>query len=103
VEFSGPVDGAMQIFVEEKLAGRFAADFTAMDASEIDGTMSCHTVTELANIVCARIFNAWLPGSAFRYSLPCSIEGPEPGRNHRFTFSAESAEPNLAVDLTLLK
>ena len=103
VEFSGPVDGAMQIFVQEKLAARFAADFMAMDASEVDATMSGHTVTELANIVCARIFNAWLPGSAFRYSLPCLLEAPEPGRNHRFSFSAESAEPNLAVDLAILK
>lgn len=103
VEFTGPVDGAMQIFVEGKLAARFAADFMAIDASCVDQTMTCQTVTELANIVCARILNTWLPGSPFRYSLPRLTESPEPGRRHRFTFKADGAEPDLAIDFTILK
>ncbi len=103
VEFSGPADGVMEIFVEEKLAARFAADFMAMDAAQVDATMSQQSVTELANIVCARALNAWLPGSSFRYSLPITAESPERGRKHRFTFIAESEEANLAVDVTILK
>ena len=109
VEFTGPMDGAMQIFVEESLAGRFTADFTAVDASRVDAAMSRQTVTELANIVCARILKSWLPDSSFRYSLPVLAEPPDPGARHRFTFSAGSreadlaAEADLAVDVAILK
>lgn len=103
VEFSGPVDGAMQIFVEESLAARFAADFMAMEASEIDAAMSRQNVTELANIMCARILNGWMPGSSFRYSLPRLTDSPVPGMRHRFTFSAGTAEADLAIDVTILK
>jgi CheY-like chemotaxis protein len=103
VEFTGPVDGAMHILVEESLAARFAADFMAIDASQVDAAMSHQTVTELANVVCAGILNAWLPGSSFRYSLPILAESPEPGMQHRFTFSAGPAEADLAVDITILR
>jgi len=103
VEFTGPVDGAMRIFVEEGVAARFSGDFMAIDASQVDAAMSCQTVTELANIVCARILNTWLPGSSFRYSLPALAEPPERGASHRFTFSTGSAEADLAVDVTILK
>jgi CheY-like chemotaxis protein len=103
VEFSGPVDGVMHIFVEETLASRFAADFMGIDASQADAAMSRQTVTELANIVCARILNGWLAGSSFRYSLPELAEAPEPGMRHRFAFSTGGAEADLAIDVTILK
>jgi len=103
VEFSGPVDGAMYIFVEESLAARFAADFMAIDAAQANAAMSRQTVTELANVVCARILNNWLHGSSFRYSLPELAELPEPGVRHRFAFSTGGADADLAIDVTILK
>jgi CheY-like chemotaxis protein len=103
VEFSGPVDGAMHIFVEEGLAARFAADFMAIEAPHADDAMTRQTVTELGTVVCARIMNNWLPGSSFRYSLPELAYLPEPGVRHRFTFSAGGAEADLAIDITILK
>jgi two-component system chemotaxis response regulator CheY len=103
VEFTGPVDGLLDLFLEEKLAARLGADFMAIDASEAEPALGGQTVTELANILSARILNAWLPGSCFRYSLPRDVESPQPGTRHRFTFSAGSEEADLALDLTILK
>jgi len=103
VEFTGAVDGAMQIFVEEKLAARFAEDFMAIDGPQVDPALRRQTVMELTNIVCARVLSAWLPGSSFRYSLPRPAELPEPGARHRFTFCGGSGEADLAVNLTFLK
>jgi two-component system, chemotaxis family, chemotaxis protein CheY len=103
VEFTGPVDGAMSIFVEEQLAVRFAADFLAMDTAEADETMRHQTVSELANILCARVLTRWLPGSAFRYSLPHPAQAPAPGATHRFCFSVLADEPDLAMDFVLQK
>jgi CheY-like chemotaxis protein len=103
VEFTGPVDGAMSVFVEEQLAVGFAADFLAMDAADVDAAMRHQTVSELANILCARVLTRWLPGSAFRYSLPHPAQRPVPEAAHRFCFSVLAAETDLAVDFVLQK
>lgn len=98
VEFTGPVDGAMQIFVEAPLAARFAADFLAIDPSEVEVDMPSQTVLELANIVCARVLNRWLPGSSFRYSLPHPAPAAKPGHVWRYRFSVLGGQPDLGLD-----
>jgi len=77
VTFSGTRRGEFRILASSPLAVRLAADFIAIEPSEVTPLQVRATILEFANVTCGAALVAWKPDGDFDLSVPRSLTDDE--------------------------
>jgi hypothetical protein len=97
--FTGAIRGEFRVLATPRLATQLAADFLAIDSSEITDAQAVALVSELANVACGATLSDWMPDGDFNFSVPSSLGQAQIPPVWNYRLSVEEAPPELAVDL----